>query len=56
MCEVAQVATLCEAVATEVRLGQISEIAEVFEPTGAVMAHSRACELGAKPDSMIYLL
>lgn len=31
MCELAQLATLCEAIATEVRLGQLSEISEVFE-------------------------
>ncbi|MCV7004420.1 adenylosuccinate lyase [Mycobacterium gordonae] len=42
MCEIAQIATLCEAIATEIRLGQISEIAEVFEPTGAGQVGSSA--------------
>jgi adenylosuccinate lyase len=42
MCEVAQVATLCEAIATEVRLGQLSEIAEVFEPAGPAQVGSSA--------------
>lgn len=42
MCEVAQMATLCEAVATEVRLGQLSEIAEVFESVGAAQVGSSA--------------
>ncbi|MGO9381178.1 MAG: adenylosuccinate lyase [Mycobacterium sp.] len=42
MCEVAEVATLCEAIATEVRLGQLSEIAEVFEPAGPAQVGSSA--------------
>jgi adenylosuccinate lyase len=42
MCEIAQIATLCEATATEVRLAQLSEIAEVFEPTGCAQVGSSA--------------
>lgn len=42
MCEVAQLVTLCEAVATEVRLGQLSEISEVFESAGAKQVGSSA--------------
>jgi adenylosuccinate lyase len=42
MCEVAQLATLCEAVATEVRLGQLSEISEVRESVGPAQVGSSA--------------
>lgn len=42
MCELAQAATICEAVATEVRLGQISDIAEVFEAAGSGQVGSSA--------------
>jgi adenylosuccinate lyase len=42
MCEVVQIATLCEAVATEVRLGQISDIAEVSEMADAAQVGSSA--------------
>jgi adenylosuccinate lyase len=42
MCELAQAATLCEAIATEVRLGQLSEISEVFESTGTAYVGSSA--------------
>ncbi|OBB17694.1 hypothetical protein A5761_10095 [Mycolicibacterium setense] len=42
MCEIAQLATLCEAVATEVRLGQLSEISEVFESAGPAQVGSSA--------------
>jgi adenylosuccinate lyase len=42
MCEVAQLATLCEGVATEVRLGQLSEISEVFESRAPAQVGSSA--------------
>lgn len=42
MCELAQIATLCEAIATEVRLGQLSEIGEVYEPTALAQVGSSA--------------